>query len=202
MNEARLQGSNGRVGEVVAASTTTFTSQCYRLYDAPPLGSLVRGGDDSPIYGIVSEVSTSSMDPARHPIPRGQSEESEEAVYLSNPQLSRLLATEFESVAVGHYVSDGLLRRYPAPLPPRIHSFVYRCGEEEVRTFSESLEFVSTLLASPIGVVDEVLASFLRQAGACHPEPDRFLTEAGRELAVLLGGQIQRLNTVLRRLSP
>ena len=191
--------SADRVGEVVEATTTLFTTQCYRLYEAPPLGSLVRSGDDSPVYGIVSEVATQSMDPARHPIARGQDEDTEEGVYLSNPQLSRLLHTEFSSTVVGHQ-TDGRLRRYLAPLPPRIYSFVYQCSGEELRTFSTSLEFIPYLLAAPIGAPDDTIASFLRRASGHHPEPERFLIDAGKELAILLGDQLQRLNNVLRRI--
>ena len=189
-----------RVGEVVDASTTEFTAQCYRLYEAPPLGSLVRCGDDSAIFGIVFEVATRSMDPTRHPIARGRDEETEEAVYLNNPQISRLLLTDFRSAVVGHR-TDGNLRRFLAPLPPRIHSFVYRCNEEELRGFSDSLDFMPILFALPVSATDDVVAAFLRRASASHPEPERFLVDAGKELATLLGGQLQRLNSVLRRLS-
>ena len=201
MNDAALPQPNNRLGEVVEASTSEFTTQCYRLYEAPPLGSLVRSGDDAPVYAVVYEVATRSMDPARHPIPRGQDEDTEEGVYLSNPQLNRLLATEFRAVVVGHR-SDGEVRRYLAPLPPRIHSFVYRCDGEELQAFSSSLDFMPIILAAPVTATDDVLTSFLRQASATHPEPERFLVEAGKELAVHLGGQLQRLNSALRRLSP
>ena len=34
-----------RVGEVIEASTTEFVAQCYELYQSPPLGSLVKTGD-------------------------------------------------------------------------------------------------------------------------------------------------------------
>ena len=190
-----------RLGEVVETSSTGFNTQCYRLYEAPPLGSLVRSGDEAPIYGIVHEVATRSMDPSRRPIPRGEEEDTEEAVYLSNPQLSRLLTTEFVSIVVGHLV-NGQVRRELAPLPPRIHSFVYQCVGEEVQGFSSSLDFMPILLSAPISAPDDVIASFLRQASQSHPEPERYLVEAGRKLAVSLGGDVQRLNNVLRRLSP
>lgn len=191
-----------RLGEVIEASTTDFVVQCYRLYGAPPLGCLVRCGDEAPVYGIVHEVTTRSMDPGRHPIPRGEDEATEEGVYLSNPQLNRLLLTEFHAATVGHR-HNGTVRRYIAPLPPRIHSFVYQCDAEELKDFSSSLEFIPILLASPtIQAQDDVIASFLRLASAAHPEPEKFLVEAGKELAVLLGGQLRRLTSILRRLSP
>ena len=201
MEDAAMQKVSNRLGEVVETSSTGFTTQCYRLYEAPPLGSLVRSGDEAAIYGIVHEVATRSMDPSRRPIPRGEEEDTEEAVYLSNPQLNRLLTTEFLSIVVGHRF-NGQVRRELAPLPPRIHSFVYQCVGEEVQDFSSSLDFMPILLSAPISAPDDVIASFLRRASQSHPEPERFLVEAGRELAVSLGGDVQRLNNVLRRLSP
>ena len=201
MEETNLSDVGQRVGEVVEATTSEFIVQCYRLYQSPPLGGLVRSGDDSPIYGLVYEVATRSMDPGRRPIPRGEEEETEEGVYLSNPQLSRLLATEFRAMVVGHR-ANAEMRRHRAPLPPRIHSFVYQCVADELRTFTSSLDFVPAVLAGSINGVDDVLASFLRQAGACHHEPERFLVQAGKELTVMLSSQMQRLNYILRRLSP
>jgi hypothetical protein len=192
-----------RFGEVIEASTTGFKAQCYELYEAPPLGSLVRTGDESAVYGIVHEVATSSMDPGRHPIARGRDEETEEAVYASNPQLSRLLVTEASLVVVGHRSAGEILRHLP-PLPPRIHSFVHRCAGEELREFAGSLELLlATLLASPVIVApDDVVAAFLREASSSHPDPQQYLLDAGRELARTLSNDVRRLNNVLRRLSP
>ena len=194
------QDRHERVGEIVEASTSEFTAECYRLYDSPSLGSLVRTGDDGPIYGIICEVTTRSLDPTRRLIARGRQEETEADVYLSNPQISRLLRTEFRSLVVGHQ-DGGNVVRHLAPLPPRIHSFVYRPDNEELRAFSSSLEFMPILLAAPIGPHDDVISSFLQQASASHPNPKQFLVSAGKELAVLMSGQMQRLNNVLRRLS-
>ena len=44
-----------RVREVVEATSISFVAQCYRLYDAPPLGSLVRSGTP-PLYAVVSQL--------------------------------------------------------------------------------------------------------------------------------------------------
>lgn len=200
----RLQSpANGRFGEVIEASTTGFRAQCYELYEAPPLGSLVRTGDESAVYGIVHEVATSSMDPGRHPIARGRDEETEEAVYASNPQLIRLLVTEASLVVVGYRASGEVLRHLP-PLPPRIHSFVHRCAGEELREFAALLELLlPTLLASPVIVAqDDVVAAFLREASSSHPDPQQYLLDAGRELARTLSNDVRRLNNVLKRLSP
>ena len=87
---------SNRVGEVIEASTTQFTSQCYELYEMPPLGSLVRTGD---IYGVVAHAATKGLEPGRRPIARGRDEESEAAIYQENPQLARLLRSRTRSPA-------------------------------------------------------------------------------------------------------
>ncbi len=73
---------------------------------------------------------------------------------------------------------------------------------EQVQEFAASLDFLPTLLASPIGSSDDVIAAFLRQVSINHPQPEGFLVDAGKELASLLSSQLQRLNGILRRLSP
>ena len=192
--------SGTRLGEVVEATTTEFVAQCYELYTAPALGSLVRCGDDEAIYGIVHEIGTRSIDAGRRPIARGRDEDDEDAIYEANPQLSRLLSTEFRALSVG-YIEDGTLRRWLAPLPPRIHSFVYPCSEDTLREFSAELDFASILLSAPIAAADDVLAAFLKTAGGAHPDREAFLVNAGRRLTPLLGGQMQRLDGILRRMA-
>lgn len=189
-----------RLGEVVEATTTEFVVQCYELYTAPVLGSLVRCGDDEAIYGIVHEIGTRSIDTGRRPIARGRDEEDEEAIYESNPQLSRLLSTEFRALSVGH-TESGRLRRWLAPLPPRIHSFVHPCSDDTLREFSAELDFASILLSAPIAAADDVLAAFLKMAGSAHSDSEAFLVNAGRRLTPLLGGQMQRLDGILRRMA-
>ncbi len=190
-----------RLGEVVEASTDHFMVHCYELYGAPPLGALVRCGAEGPVYGVVGEVATTSIDPGRRPIARGRDEDTEEDIYRNNPQLSRLLRTEFRALVVGHAL-DGETMRFLAPRPPRIHAFVYSCGADESQAFTSSLDFLTILLSAPVPSPDDVAASFVRQASLCHPDPHGFLVEAGRELAVLLGRDTLRLSGILRRLSP
>ena len=200
MNETTTSTTSSRVGEVVGASTTEFTTQCYELYESPPLGALVRCGEEPSVLGVVADITTQSMDPSRHPIARGRDETTEEGVYLSNPQLTRLLLTEFRSVTVGHGI-DGTVRPYLPSQPPRIHAFVRPCATDEVRAFSGSLEFMPYLL-SAVGVAsDDLVAAFLRHASECHPDREGFLVDAGRELAVTLGAEVQRLSGILKRLS-
>jgi len=190
-----------RVGEVIAASTTDFVAQCYELYQSPPLGSLVKTRDQSvELYGIVYNATTTSLEPGRRPIARGKDEATEEEVYRSSPQLLKLLRSEFGAVVVGHRQNDKLYHYLP-PSPARIHGFVYLCSLEEVKEFSQSLDFLNILINTHLPVsVDELVAAALRQMSQAHEDPHTFLVAAGKELAILLSGQFNQLKAILGRL--
>ncbi|MEE2701163.1 MAG: hypothetical protein VX800_03130 [Chloroflexota bacterium] len=191
-----------RIGEVVQASSTEITVHCYKLYSAASLGALVRTpSDDSQIYAIVRNIMTSPIDPARQPVARGSDEQTEDAVYLANPQLAKLLRTEFQAIIVGHKANSAI-RHYLPSAPPRIHSFISICDEKEIDEFTESLNFLSLLLTGPTPLADEVTAAFLRQASATQRDPRAFLVTAGQELARTLSRDLQRLTSILRSIEP
>jgi hypothetical protein len=48
--------------------------------------------------------------------------------------------------------------------------------------------------------MDEIVAAALRQMSQAHEEPHSFLVAAGKELAVLLSGQLNQLKAILGRL--
>ncbi len=189
-----------RVGEVIEASTTEFVAQCYELYQSPPLGSLVKTADlPVEMYGIVYHATTASLEPGRRPIARGKDEASEEDVYRASPQLLKLLRTEFSVLVVGHRQDDKIFHYLP-PKPARIHSFVHLCSPDEVREFGQSLSFLNIVVNARLPVsVEELVAATLRQMSQAHEDRRAFLVAAGKELAVLLGGQYQRLKAILER---
>ncbi|MCD6299988.1 MAG: hypothetical protein J7L78_02315 [Dehalococcoidales bacterium] len=190
-----------RVGEVIEASTTDFIAQCYELYQSPPLGSLVKTGDSGgELYGIVYNAATTSLEPGRRPIARGKDEASEEEIYRSNPQLLKLLRSEFNAVVVGHRQGDKLFHYLP-PQPARIHGFVYLCPPEEVKEFSQSFDFLNILTSSHLTVpVDEIVSACLRQMSQAHEDRRAFLVAAGKELAVLLSGDFNQFKAILGRI--
>jgi hypothetical protein len=150
------------------------------------------------IYGVVCSAETTSIEPGRRPIARGREEAEEEDIYRSSPQLAKLLRTDFNALVVGHKEGQKL-HHYLPPRPARIHSFVYLCDAEEVEKFSQSFDFLSILVGAG-GQADELIAASLRHAAAAHQDPRAFLVRAGKELAVLLGGETNRLNNILRRI--
>jgi hypothetical protein len=194
-------GTELRLGETIETGTTGFTAQCYELYTIPSLGSLVKtisGGVE--IYGFVYNAVTSGIEPGRKPIARGRDETSEDAIYRTNPQLIKLLKSEFSALVTG-FRQDKKIYRYLPPQPARIHSFVYQCNRDEVNDFSASLEFLSVLLNSRLEIsTEELVAASLRQVSLVHEDRRAFLIAAGKELAVLLSGQYFRLKLILEKL--
>jgi len=190
-----------RVGEIIEASTASFVAQCYELYQLPPLGSLVKTkGGELDIYGIVCHATTGSLEPGRRPIARGKDEESEEAIYQSSPQLSKLLRSEFSALVVGYRKGESICQYLP-PGPARIHGFVYRCPPDEVKEFGRSLAFLNILVGAHLPVsADEIVPAALRLMSQMQDDPRAFLVAAGKELTVMLSGQYHQLRAILGRL--
>ena len=188
-----------KIGEIIEAATGGFTAQCYELHQPPPFGSLVRVKvDDIMIYAVVSGATTASIEAGRRPVARGRGEESEEGVFSSNPQLDKLLRTDFDGLVVGHRDGDRL-NHYLPPQPARIHSFVYACEPGELAAFNQSLDYLS-ILVNVEHQADELVSALLRHAAATCKDPREFLVRAGKELASLLADDTGRLNNILRRI--
>jgi len=198
-----MNTTNERLGEIVEAGTSGFTAQSYQLFDLPPLGSLVRTGEGTlELYAVVHHAATQGIEPNRKPVARGKDETSEQAIYDANPQLPRLLRSEFSALVVG-FKENGQIRQYLPPRPARIHGFVYTLANEEILAFSERLGFISLLLEAEAAVPSEELtAAALRRLAAAYADPRSFLVGAGKELAVLLGRDYARLKIILERIRP
>jgi len=190
-----------RIAEIIEATTIEFVAQCYELFELPSLGSLVKTIDgEFNLYGIVYNAATASVEPGRRPIVRGKDEPDEEAVYNSNPQLKKLLRSEFNAVIVGYKQGDTLYYYLP-PKPARIHGFVYECPVEEVKSFSASLDFLEVILNTRLSLpTEEVIGAALRQMSRSHEDPNRFLVGAGKKLAIMLGDDFNKLRILLGKL--
>lgn len=190
--------SSAKFGEVIEAGTASFTGQCYELHRPPALGSLVKvvhGGLQ--VFGVVSSAQTRSIEEGRKPVARG-GPASDEDVYKAHPQLAKLLCTDFVSIVVGHRIDGSLYQRLP-PGPARMHGFIYSCLPDEVREFSRGTGFLRMVVSDQSPWLDEVISACLLQFSAAHENPEHFLVSAGRELAVLLGGDFHRLGNIMRR---
>lgn len=192
-----------RVGEVVESDSTAFEAQCYRLQEPPALGSLVVADDgEVTVLGVVSGAGTSSIQPGRRALARGESEESVESLYANNPQIEKLLMTTFRAEIVGYREGGrAVVQRLPAR-PPRVHSFVYECSAEEQARFGESLEFLSILVGAKGEGGDQLIGACLRRLSAAVEDPREFLVRAGKALTVIWASEPQRLYALLAGIRP
>jgi hypothetical protein len=204
------------IGEVISASTTQFTAHCNQLYEPPALGAFVKIAptvsrvdpeeedpfeaprpQEGALFGIVYHATTGSREPNRKPAAYGLDEAS---LRREQPQIFELLATEFSCVLIAH-VEDGKIRSYLPPRPPRIHSQVSECSSAEVCLLAERRDYMRTLLNLPdCESCDELVAANLRLANRCRGGGDDFLVAAGKELALILRDDYDRLNVILSKL--
>ena len=196
--------ASSKIAEVIETSSNGFTVQCYDLNEAPPLGALVKTSvDGTTLYAVVAYVSTSSLEPGRKPVARGRDEQTEDAIFKANPQLEKLMRCEVDAIIVGHEL-EGDIRHYLPPRPARLHGFVYDCGDEEVRSFSRKMGFVTLLLSSQGAVCpEEIVSAAVRRMSESYEGDERrqFLVGVGKALAQLLSADYNRLKTILERLS-
>ena len=186
------------IGQVVQADIAGFTAG-WPLHQTPPLGSLLKVDEAGTIYAVVCNARTESID-GRPPVARLSGETDLESYLEKHPHLRHLLQTTCDAVVVGH--QDGAqIRHYLPSAPAPLFAPVRVCSPEETARFSQELDFLKLLLASPTHA-DEMTAACLRRAAAAHADGRAFLVRAGKELARLLGAEPQRLTSILRRVRP
>ena len=192
---------SNKIGEVIESSSTEYSAECYELYGLPALGSLVKTVDPPvEIFGIVCQAGTVGIEPGRKPIARGRNAATEDSVYRSNPQLAKLLRSEFRVLVAGHS-EKGQVYQYLPPRPARIHAFVNTCNEAEIKHFSRSLDFLNLLInTGPQIPTEEMVAATLREMSKVQDDPQAFLVAAGKQLTSLLAGDYNRLRAILTKL--
>lgn len=197
--------SSNRFGEIIQASLTVITAQCHRLYVSPGLGAFVKTADQKTaqnigsIYAVVSGIATTTLDPTRRIIARGENAASEDDLRREHPQLEQLMRTDVTLSVIGH-LESGRPCQYLPPFPPRIHTFVYKCEPAEIRRFTQELNFINLIAQFPDAATDDVIAASLREAALSHDDPKTFLERAGQSVASLFGDNSQKVREILRRM--
>ncbi|GBD00007.1 hypothetical protein HRbin17_02539 [bacterium HR17] len=199
-----LMGSQNRNGdwiaEVIESSTAEFTAECRELNGAPPFGALVRVRSNPLwIYGVVHHISTQSIEPYRRPMAFGKTEEE---LRQEQPQIYALLRTHFKALVVGYAHEehpDDIVQAVP-PAPPRLHTFVYTCSPEEMRSFARDLAFLRLIINAMRGLSDELLVAVCRHVLVASEYQRSELVRLGKELCRLLRDDYNRLTHLLRRI--
>jgi len=193
---------NNLVGEVIESSTPQFTVACYRLYDAPAFGNLLKAalpGSGGWVYGVIYDVSTGSEPSGATVTVRGRAGVHDQAIYDANPDLSEIMRTRLLALTVG-FMDEGVIKQYLPPQPPPLHYSAYVCDADEVRTFTEQLGYLRTILTNLHVPADELAAASIRQARDSRPHDPNYALRAGRQLALFLKEEYDRLRAILARI--
>ncbi|MBI4330062.1 MAG: hypothetical protein HY673_02130 [Chloroflexi bacterium] len=190
-----------KTAEIIECSTREFLAECYDLYCGPPFGSLVKTkAEGIDIFAVVHDTVTGSRESGRTTVALGAGHSTEDEIYNSHPQLSKLLRTCFRALVVGYREGPSIRQFLPAHTP-RIHGFVFLCEKAELREFSQSLDFLSLLAGSDTGgSPEELIGASLRHMSLAREDPQQFLVTAGKELTVLFNRDLNKLNYILRRI--
>lgn len=193
----KVERRSAHIGEVIESCTVEFVVQCCELHGSPPFGSLVWVKSQPPVYGFVYEIITHSVDPSRRPTAYGKTEEE---LREEQPQIFELLKTDFKSLIVG-YEYEGIIRQAIPPHPPRLHSFAYECTPDEVRRFTDELDYLRLISSSAKAMRDELIIAVCRNAWEAHDYEHAYLVAMGKELSRLIKDDYDRLRSILRRVS-
>jgi hypothetical protein len=194
-----------RIGEIIETTSTAIIAESAELNQPPALGALcqMQSRDGQAVYGVVSFGRTGGFDPGRRAVRRGSDGADDAEVYRRNPELSRILRTEFSALLVGWRDAAGRIRQRLPAQPPPLHYSVHACGSPDVARFSESLGYLRLLLNS-MGELspDQLIAANVRAVYAARGDDGAWLERASREVASLLKDDHERLMTVLLAIEP
>jgi hypothetical protein len=184
------------VGRVLRANVSSYVLGCRALTEQlPPFGSLVRTDAVEPSLGLVFDIAMSDDPLVRQlTVVEGLPPET-----VQDQLQNRRLPVEISVLAVG-YVRNSRNRQGVPPRPPLSLDTIHLCSDNELLAFTSRLDYLRLVLNSREVSAEELLVAHLRMAAAARPPAQRqfFLEDAGRELARLLGGDLLRLDAILR----
>jgi len=193
-----------RIGEIVETTSTGFVAESFELNSPPPLGSVVvvHAPAEVTTCAVVTYGQTLGLDPGRRAIRRSTDTVFDEAVYDHNPELDHVLRTEFGAALVG-FVAGGQVRQHLPSQPPPLHFSVQSMTQEDLRRFTDRLDYFRLLL-TVVGPVlpTQVLAANIREVYRQRGQDRVWLDAAALEIATLLKDDHQALLTVLFAIDP
>ncbi len=191
------------IGEVIASSTRKVVAEVLQGQEMPAFGSWVRvqGADRRWIYGVVSLITSESMEPGRMPVALGLQRE---VLRREMPHVLELIRTTFEVIVLAYQEVGKPVRQTLPPYPPHLHDLVFPVPPDTLRELGEPFDYLRLLVQhSETAVpVDELLVALLERLAAAQLGPSdagEMLLKAGRILSRLFGDDHERLQAILRR---
>lgn len=191
------------IGRLLRSSTMGYVFGCSVPEPQVPLfGMFVKAPaqrGQSENVGLIFNISISDDPFVRQMVAAPDLSET----YIQDQRLNRQVPIEVSVLAVGYRNGGGYVQALP-PQPPITLDRISACNEAEVCDFNQHLDYLRLILNSPEAPADELMAAGIRRAADCYPVEarERFLKEAGRELARLLSRDLVRLHNLLKRIRP
>lgn len=189
------------IGRVTRCSTRGFVG-AVRLPEpeVPAFGAFCRAEaqqGQTQVVGLIYDISVEDDEFAR----QLAAAEALPPEQLADQQQNRQVPVEYSALAVG-YQRDGRYFYALPPQPPLTLASIEAMSEEEVRAFTERLDFLPLILSAQQVPVDDLVVAALRTAAGLRPSSQRraYLVEAGRALARLAGNDLPRLERMLSHL--
>lgn len=185
--------------EIIESSLQTFTGQCWQWDKTPQFGSLVIVENGlNPIFGLVYQIQTGSMEPGRYPFPY---QKTHEELMEQQPQIFEFLKTSFSCLALGYQQKDKIHYLMP-PEPPKIHSFLTIANPEQYKLFFAQNCYLPLIFgySGPINT-DELLLALLKGQNDHKSLKNEGLNEFINTYSLLTGNDYRRLKLFLQRAS-
>ena len=191
------------IAEVIASSTGVLTAEIYDPANIPALGEWVSVsiGSEIEVFGVVSFIEMQPYDEGRTAVALRKTEDE---LRRELPQIMALLRTVMQIQMVAHRIRRQPIRQTLPPYPPRIHAPVSFCPVQTVRQIGRPFDFLRVLLAgSEKGpYTDELLVAVLTKLGkANQSDKAQIIVEAGKTLSRMIGDDVERLQSILRRVA-
>ena len=121
---------------------------------------------------------------------------------IADGRAHRQVPVEFSALAVGYHNEIGYFQSLP-PQPPLTLAPIRRMAPEDLRAFSQRLDFLPLVLAASQVPSETLLVAALQTMARSRPESERrgFLVAAGRACARLMHHDLARLEDLLKGLN-
>ncbi len=193
------------IGHVLRASTVGFSAGAQvTQIEGPAFGMVVRAqprlDSRDVVYGLLYDIHIDD-DPLVRQLVLADAV-SEETV--RDQRHHRIVPLEMSVLAIGYRTYDGVVRHMLPPRPPLSLDPVFLCTAEETREITSRFDYFRVVLGASQVPGEQLLAANLMIAARTRPESEQysFLVEAGREAARLLGGDLARLDYLLKLIYP
>jgi hypothetical protein len=190
--------NNKPCAEIVASTLHAWTAQCWQWNVAPAFGSLVTvTSGKRTLFGVVHQIETGSLDPARYPFAY---QKTYEELLAEQPQIFEFLKTSISCIALG-YQEKGTVYYITPAQPPLIHSFVSPIEPDLAKQFFYNQQFMHILFAPHNSTAnsDELLLALIKQQAQLGILKQEKLHSLIQHFLLLTGNDYRRLKLFLSR---